>query len=85
MLLHFNRFPRVVDVITVNPEFRYLFRVELSAHDWVVFRLHGGDEGSAIVIFTGSRNVPEGVKSLIFDDPAWSERPLVTIVGQVFL
>ena len=75
----------MINAVFVVEDLGSFFRVELSAHDWIVFRLHGGYEGGAIVILTGSRNVPEGIKSLIFDDPAWSERPLVTIVGQVFL
>lgn len=75
----------MLDAVIVVEDLGRLFRVELGAHDRILFRFKGGYEGGAVVILAGGGDVPKGVERLIFGDLAWAEGPLVTVVGQVFL
>jgi len=83
MLLHSDGFPRVVDVVTVDPELGHLFWVKLSTENWIVFSLDRSDKMGSIWHLTVSSHIPKISKTFVSFKDLWRKSEMVAIVSEV--
>ena len=73
----------MVDVHAINPKLRWLLWVELSSEEWIVLRLNGCNEGSAIWHQAVRCHIPELLQVVICLKSRWGNTKPVTVVGEV--